>query len=113
MAGHLLSDALLKQVEDAVRSYLQRYTSIYRQPVPPPPSTDLVHLAKSTSGISKGSEGDMTVYFRNSSGTPTISSPAITLTDVRAEMGAYTANKLAYVKVIGGKWCIIMTECAS
>lgn len=109
----LLSDALKEQIYTVIRKEMARLTSTFRHPVPQRPTYEIVHLAKSTANISKGSTGDMTIYRRNSSGTPVITSPEETLSDVRAEMGAYTADKLAYVKMIGGKWVIIMTECAS
>lgn len=113
MAGNLISDGLLEQIRETIKREMSRLTSTFRNPVPQRPVNDIVHLAKSTSNISKGSTGDMTVYYRNSSGTPTITSPTVTLSDVMAELGAYTANKLAYVKMVGGRWVIVNTECSS
>lgn len=113
MAGYLMSERLKAQIEEVVRKVLGSYISTFRHPVPQRKTPSDRLLAKSTSNISKGSTGDMTVYYRDSSGTPQVSSPTETLSGVMAELGAYTANKLAYVERSGNQWVIYNTECAT
>ena len=114
--GNLVSDGFVRVVRNLNRKYGNRKAPTTRARTARQPVIDQHFrflLAKCSSDVAKGASGTFTIYDVGSDQTKGSETATARTETAYVRVGAYTANKWAYLIRFPNGWEAFQTECAT